>query len=141
MSEHLVNGQGCFSLWYHMYGEDIGSLAIYTTTKTNQMTEIYRISGAQGNEWKILNVDVGVTLQDKEWMRIVIEGVVGQSYEGIQNKIFNVFDLNKFYLGDIAIDDLSWSPNITCPTGELTTTTNAPSPMTTYRMSNFFFKL
>jgi len=36
-------------------------------------------------------------------------------------------------LGDIAVDDIAWSPNITCPAGGLTTTTIEPVIPTTYR--------
>ena len=82
ISEHLVVGQGCFSLWYHMYGPDIGSLVIYTSTKANPMTEVYRITGDQGNQWIKLNADIGVTLQNKEWVRIIVEAVVGNGYLG-----------------------------------------------------------
>jgi hypothetical protein len=35
-----------------MYGEDTGSLVIYTNTKANTMTEVYKISGEQGDQWK-----------------------------------------------------------------------------------------
>jgi hypothetical protein len=82
ISEQLVNGQGCFALWYHMYGSDIGSLVIYTSTQANPRTEVQRISGNQGNVWKPLTVDIAVTLQAKESVRIIVEGVVGVSHEG-----------------------------------------------------------
>ncbi|CAF4347101.1 unnamed protein product, partial [Adineta steineri] len=49
ISEHLLTGQGCFSLWYHMHGEDIGSLVIYQNTKSNPMTQINKIDGEQGD--------------------------------------------------------------------------------------------
>jgi hypothetical protein len=66
-----------------MYGEDIGALVIYTSTKSNPLlTEVNRITGEQGNQWMKLNTDIGVTLQDTEWVRIVVEGVVGDSFQG-----------------------------------------------------------
>ncbi|CAF4185562.1 unnamed protein product, partial [Rotaria sp. Silwood2] len=115
MSEHLIVGQGCFSLWYHMYGVDIGSLVIYTSIKSKPMTEVYRINGEQGNEWKKLNVDIGVTLQNQEWVRIIVEGVVGRNYQG-----------------DISVDDIAWSPSVTCAATETTTTPSVPVVPTTY---------
>lgn len=82
ISEHLLNGQGCFSLWYHMHGEDIGSLIIYSNTKSNPRTEINRIEGEQGDQWIKLNTDIAVTLQENEWVRIIVEGVVGSDFQG-----------------------------------------------------------
>ncbi len=100
ISEHLINGQGCLSLWYHMYGEDIGSLVIYTSTKSNPMTEVNRITGEQGNQWKKLNTDIGVTLQDKESLRIIIEGVVGPSILGRKKTLFvlSIISLMLYFL-------------------------------------------
>lgn len=82
ISEQLVKGQGCFALWYHMYGFEIGSLVIYTSTQAQPRTEVQRISGNQGNVWKPLAVDIAVALQTKESVRIIVEGVVGVGYEG-----------------------------------------------------------
>lgn len=82
ISEHLVNSQGCFSLWYHMYGVDIGSLVIYTSTKVNPMTEVNRISGEQGNQWIKLDTDIGAITRNDQWLRIIIEAVVGAGVQG-----------------------------------------------------------
>ncbi len=65
-----------------MYGPDIASLVIYTSTKTKPMTEVNRITGEQGNQWIKLNTDIGVNLQNKEWLQIIIEGIVGASFQG-----------------------------------------------------------
>ena len=66
-----------------MHGSDIGSLVIYSSTKTQQMNEIQRIDGEQGNVWKQLDVDLNVNLNDKEYLRIIVEGVVGGSFQGM----------------------------------------------------------
>ena len=99
-----------------MHGEDIGSLVVYTSTKSNPMTEVNRITGEQGDQWMKFNTDIGVALQDNEWVRIIIEGVVGTGFQG-----------------DIAVDDIVWSPNVTCATGDTTTTPTNPVIPTTYR--------
>jgi hypothetical protein len=83
ISEQLISGQGCFSLWYHMYGPDIGSLIIYTKVAGNPMVEVQRLVGEQGNVWKQLSVDIAVTLQGRETVRLIVEGVVGRSYQGL----------------------------------------------------------
>jgi hypothetical protein len=80
-----------------MYGEDTGSLVIYTNTKANTMTEVYKISGEQGDQWKKLSVDIAITLQDKEWIQIVVEGVIGSSFQGtLKSKDFSLLFLYSF---------------------------------------------
>ncbi|CAF1593620.1 unnamed protein product, partial [Adineta ricciae] len=115
ISEQLVTGQGCFSLWYHMHGEDIGALVIYTSTKSNPKTEVNRITGEQGNLWKQLTTDLAVNLQNRESVRIIVEGIAGNSFQG-----------------DIAIDDITWSPGATCTSIDTTTTTGTPTAPVTY---------
>ena len=138
ISEYLITGQGCFSLWYHMYGEDIGSLVIYMNTKTNSMSVIKRIDGEQGNQWKKLSTDIGIPLQEKEWIRIIIEGVVGSGFQGIKTEKGTTLSLSitffiLIFLGDIAIDDIIWSPNVTCAATVTTTTPSGPVIPITYR--------
>jgi hypothetical protein len=99
-----------------MHGEDIGSLVLYTSTKSNPMTEVNKITGEQGDQWMKLNTDIGITLQNNEWVRIIIEGVIGNGFQG-----------------DIAVDDIVWSPNVTCAAGDTTTTPTSPVIPTTYR--------
>lgn len=36
ISEHYTSGQYCFLFWYHLYGEDIGTLNIYTRIGTGK---------------------------------------------------------------------------------------------------------
>lgn len=60
-----------------MFGPETGSLVIYTDTKANPMRKVNEIIGEQGNQWIQLNTDIAVTLQNKEYLRIVIEAVVG----------------------------------------------------------------
>ena len=66
-----------------MHGPSIGSLIIYTSTKTNPMTEVKRIDGEQGDQWYHLQTDINVSLQTKQYLRIIVKGVAG---DGIQGK-------------------------------------------------------
>ena len=84
--------------------------------KTNPITEVNRVSGEKGNQWFQLNTDIGVQLQNKEWVRIIVEAVVGAGFSG-----------------DIAIDDTAWLANVTCGSSQTTTTTITPVTPTTYR--------
>jgi hypothetical protein len=118
-----------------MFGPNIGSLIIYTSTKANPMVEVNRLTGEKGNQWLKLDTDIGVPLQSKEWVRIIVEATVGDGFLGKRKCISSFPSILSFdiYLGDIAIDDISWLPGITCLSADTTTTTNAPSPPTTYR--------
>lgn len=138
ISEHLVIGQGCFSLWYHMFGPDIGSLIIYTQTKTGPMVKVNEIIGEQGNQWMKLSTDIAITLQSTDYLRIVVEAVVGKEFLGKREKIFCFFDrsFSAIHLGDIAVDDITWLPGLTCASGNTTTTSTTPTTPTTYRKRN-----
>lgn len=76
-----------------MYGPDIGSLIIYTSTKANPMIEVNRLTGEKGNQWIKLSTDIGVTLQNKEWVRIIVEATVGNGFLG-KRKFFSFFLIN-----------------------------------------------
>jgi len=41
-----------------MYSVDIDSLVIYTSIKSNSMTEVKQISGEQSSQWIKLNTDI-----------------------------------------------------------------------------------
>ncbi|XP_070565015.1 MAM and LDL-receptor class A domain-containing protein 1-like [Ptychodera flava] len=88
----LATSSNCrLNLWYHMYGTHVGSLVIYqrTTYLENNMQVLQNLTGDQGNFWQ--NLDVPITTNGKNF-KIVIEGMVGNGY-----------------LGDIAIDDVTFS--------------------------------
>ena len=52
----------CFSLWYHMYGADVGSLLVSSldvvTQDTSNLTEV---SGDQGDKWNEMLIDTTTT--------------------------------------------------------------------------------
>jgi hypothetical protein len=75
-----------------MYGSNIGSLAVYTSTKSNPMIEVNRITGEQGDRWIILDTNIDVTLQSKEWVRIIIEASVGSGAQGRKTLFFFLID-------------------------------------------------
>lgn len=72
-----------------MYGWDIGSLVIYTSTKANPMTEVNRVDGEQGNQWYHLQTDINVSLQTKQYLRIIVKGVAGPDVQGTETKDFS----------------------------------------------------
>ena len=54
----LTTGK-CFQFWYHMYGKDIGSLNVYTKTKSSSTKNlVWNRSGDRGNLWKVAQFTV-----------------------------------------------------------------------------------
>ncbi|KAJ7322263.1 hypothetical protein JRQ81_018550, partial [Phrynocephalus forsythii] len=62
--------------YYHMYGENIGSLTVYQETVSNHSKILFTLSGDQGNFWnrKVL------PLEADEDFRVIFEGRVGTAY-------------------------------------------------------------
>ena len=77
----------CLQFWYHMYGSSIGYLTVYKKTGSSVGTQIWRLSGNQGDEWLVAQVNVWSPLRS---FRLSFEGTVGSGNQG-----------------DIAIDDIA----------------------------------
>jgi hypothetical protein len=52
-----VSGTQCLKFSYHMYGANMGSLLIYQNMG-NQMVELFKKSGDQGDQWKKAEVQI-----------------------------------------------------------------------------------
>ncbi|XP_046856282.1 MAM and LDL-receptor class A domain-containing protein 1-like isoform X6 [Xenia sp. Carnegie-2017] len=85
VSQSFFNSRKCLTFYYHMYGNDIGSLNVYRKIYGNKYSA-WSKSGNQGNAWLKAQVYVdGIYYTYK----IIIEGVRGSGFEG-----------------DIAVDDI-----------------------------------
>ncbi|KAJ8050465.1 MAM and LDL-receptor class A domain-containing protein 2 [Holothuria leucospilota] len=95
-------------VYYHLYGEEIGSISIYTRTQINgPLTLRWRRVGELGDFWERADVPLNST----DPFQVIIEGVVG---DGIH--------------GDIAIDDTSFTSDCNLLDGTLpSVTTVAPT--------------
>ncbi len=84
----------CLSFYYHMYGNQIGSLEVYTQTSAGvkHNTSLFKLSGEQGNEWYFAQVNVD---KSPSITQVVFEAVDGFGYRG-----------------DIALDDIAISLGI-----------------------------
>ncbi len=83
-----------FSFQYHMYGNNVGSLTAQASTDGTSWTNIWTLSGNQGNSWQTANVDLASYLGSTIILRMV--GTTGNGWSS-----------------DIAIDDLSVSAGTT----------------------------
>ena len=68
----------CFQFWYHMYGKDIGTLNVYTKTKTSSSTNnlVWSRSGDRGNVWKVAQFTVKGTIDFQVSTLIRVSGMV-----------------------------------------------------------------
>ena len=79
---------GTMDFWYHMYGATVNSLTVQASTDCSNWTNVWSLSGNQGNSWNSASVDLSAYSDQIVTLRFV--GVRGTSYTG-----------------DIAIDDIS----------------------------------
>ncbi|CAF3933397.1 unnamed protein product [Rotaria magnacalcarata] len=111
----------CLTFWYHMYGSDIGTLNVFvqmisTDLNSTSSTFVWTKSGTHGNQWhRATQTLYNLNSTDMYGWRIAFDGVVGDGF-----------------LGDIALDDIAWSPNTICSAEEITTTLSQPVASTTY---------
>ncbi|CAG2236368.1 unnamed protein product [Mytilus edulis] len=78
------DGDSCFTFWYHMYGEGMGTLNVYLDSE-NVSRNIWSMSGNRQEKWWLGHVDISIS----EPYSITFEGMRGSSYES-----------------DIALDDI-----------------------------------
>ena len=93
-----------FSFQHHMYGSNVGSIAIQASNDGATWTSLYSLSGNQGNQWNAVDVDL-------------------TSYAGGDVKIRIVGTTGNGWSSDIAVDDLS----VTTSGGADTQAPSAPS--------------
>jgi hypothetical protein len=105
-------------LFYYMYGIDIGALNIYVRTSIGgNEALLFNRNKEQGNYWERLERQINETNP----FQIVIEGIVGNGD-----------------LGDLAIDDVTFTPGCVKDTSELLPTGSTNIPVTTQNTCNGF---
>lgn len=53
-----LSSDSCFSMFYHMYGSDAGSLSIYAYDSKRSESTLWTASGTRGDVWRQLSVTV-----------------------------------------------------------------------------------
>ncbi|KAK7098915.1 hypothetical protein V1264_003130 [Littorina saxatilis] len=81
--------QTCVNFWYHMSGNQIGTLSAYLKVNGRNQQRIWSLKGNQGSAWKLASVSLPVVKQP--W-QVSFESVRGNGV-----------------MGDVAIDDFSIS--------------------------------
>lgn len=77
-----------FSFQHHMYGSNVGSITIQASTDASSWTDLWTLSGNQGNQWNAVDVSLDSYAGSTVILRIV--GTTGNGWSS-----------------DIAVDDLS----------------------------------
>ncbi|XP_046856288.1 uncharacterized protein LOC124449412 [Xenia sp. Carnegie-2017] len=80
VSRSFFNSRKCLTFYYHMYGNNIGSLNVYRKIYGNKY-KFWSKSGNQGNSWFKAQVNVVNSL--KYSYEIIIEGVRGSGTTGV----------------------------------------------------------
>ncbi|RNA26976.1 MAM and LDL-receptor class A domain-containing 2-like [Brachionus plicatilis] len=75
----------CFKFWYHLFGDSIGTLNVYSRQNNALSRALWSRSGNFGNFWRYGHV----TISSQVDFQVVLEGIVGRSFTG-----------------DIAVDDI-----------------------------------
>ena len=101
-----------FSFKNHMYGSNVGSLAVQASTDNTTWTTIWSDSGNKGNQWNTENVSLSAYLNETVKLRLV--GTTGNGWSS-----------------DIAVDDLSLTTG-----GSSGTDTQAPTAPSSLTASN-----
>ena len=67
-----------FSFDYHMYGTNIGTLKVQASTDGANYTDVWTLSGNQGNSWQ--NADVDLSSYAGNTLKLRIEGTTGPGW-------------------------------------------------------------
>ncbi|XP_013409923.1 MAM and LDL-receptor class A domain-containing protein 1 isoform X1 [Lingula anatina] len=103
-----LSGKVCISFRYHMYGNSVGELNVYTSRNNSSKTRVFAFSKNQGNVWKYAQTAYQFTAPTQ----VIFEGVRGANYDG-----------------DIAIDDIHVVPG-DCPAPPSTSAPTTTRPTT-----------
>lgn len=61
----------CFKFWYHLYGQSIGTLNVWTRSNNQLVRNVWSRSGDFGNVWRYGHV----TVQTQSDFQMVLEGI------------------------------------------------------------------
>ncbi|XP_068697308.1 uncharacterized protein [Montipora foliosa] len=104
----FVTGTTCVLFRYHMNGEEMGSLNLYGKIGS-QETQLWSVSGHQGNTWNGLQFRVTTTAR----FQVVFEAVRGRGYQS-----------------DIALDEIKLFPGACVAANPPATSTSIPKATT-----------
>ncbi|XP_064647829.1 meprin A subunit beta-like [Lineus longissimus] len=94
----------CLRFYYHMYGEDEGTLKVYAKDYLGNKQELFEKTGNQGNEWKTF----AATFKTHKAFEIVFESTVGGSKDAILSPASDMA-IDKFEFRPLAL-----YPNLGC---------------------------
>ena len=56
-----ANVPHCLTFDYHMYGSEMGTLSVYTEDSSSTQTQLFTVSGDQGDTWRSAQLDIATT--------------------------------------------------------------------------------
>ncbi|XP_022097778.1 MAM and LDL-receptor class A domain-containing protein 1-like isoform X1 [Acanthaster planci] len=104
-----TNGE-CLHMWYHMYGDGIGSLKVFGFDTVTQVETgpLFEISGGQYNEWRFTQI----TFRAAHRYQIILEGTKGRNYNGdiaVDDLMLTTGACNRPGFCDFELDTCGWS--------------------------------
>lgn len=56
--QETQTGQACISFWFHMYGNNIGTLNVYTAQGGSNGSPVWSRQRNQGNRWNLAQISI-----------------------------------------------------------------------------------
>nr|XP_054757014.1 MAM and LDL-receptor class A domain-containing protein 1-like [Lytechinus pictus] len=112
-------GSHCFEFYYHMYGDNIGSLNVLIETGGLFSQPYFTLSGNLGNQWNVARIP----LNTNDDFQVYFEATVG---DGI--------------LGNIAIDDVDMYAGSCLPPGKLSLKKTPPPYFSIHNLNGFLLR-
>lgn len=103
---------GCLSWYYHMKGSGIGNLTLYRRIQSKSPIQLTQLKGEQGTNWLQAKLTLPTMSLANQYFDLIFEATIGS----------NLF-------GNIAIDDIEFTPRFSCE--YLASTTQGPMTSTT----------
>jgi hypothetical protein len=75
----ITSSQRYFNFAYHMYGANMGTLNLKVSTDGSVWTTLWTMTGNQGIEWFIQEVDLNAYINNNIYLRF--EGITGSNYD------------------------------------------------------------
>ena len=75
----FINSTSCLSFWYHMFGNNIGTLEVHQQIKGGNKQRLFNISGDQGDQWSQAQVQI---ISDSRPFNLLFGAHRGDGYQG-----------------------------------------------------------
>ena len=99
----------CLSFYYHMYGDDVGTLNAYAVTALREIS-IFSKTGSQTNKWQLASIRLDQETLPADF-QLAFDGISGNDFEGALalDEIKIGFDCPPSRICDFEVDTCGWT--------------------------------